>query len=301
MSAVRSPGARRLRRPGGPRLPRSGGRRPGGPRLPRSGGRRRFWRHRRRALGGLMVLAVVLACGWLWLRSSSLVAVRQVSVTGLAGADASQIRQALVARARGMTTLSVDVGSLRAAVSGYAEVQGLRVSTSFPHGLRVHVVEHIPVGVVRLGDREVVVDQSGALLPDAPISGHLPLLQVGVGEGQQSLQDRGGAGAQAIALLAAAPWQMLTRLAWVRVAAGDGLVAGLRSGPELVFGDATRLALKWAAVDAVLADGSAAGASYVDVTDPARPAAGTGQDAPQSPTAATAQAGTAGPSTSTSG
>src|SRR5918992_920846 len=54
----------------------------------------------------------------------------------------------------------------------------------------------------------------------------------------------------------------------------EGLVAELREGPELIFGDATRLRSKWAAAARVLADLEASGASYVDVRIPGRPAAG---------------------------
>jgi cell division protein FtsQ len=48
----------------------------------------------------------------------------------------------------------------------------------------------------------------------------------------------------------------------------------MRRGPELIFGSATRLAAKWAAASAVLADRKARGATYVDLRLPERPAAG---------------------------
>src|ERR671914_803084 len=54
----------------------------------------------------------------------------------------------------------------------------------------------------------------------------------------------------------------------------EGLVAELREGPELIFGDATRLRSKWAAAARVLADLEASGASYIDLRIPGRPAAG---------------------------
>jgi hypothetical protein len=48
----------------------------------------------------------------------------------------------------------------------------------------------------------------------------------------------------------------------------------LRDGPELYFGDASRLAAKWNSAVVVLANSSSAGSAYIDVTDPSRPAAG---------------------------
>ena len=53
-----------------------------------------------------------------------------------------------------------------------------------------------------------------------------------------------------------------------------GWIAPLRDGPLLVFGDATRGAAKWAAAVAVLGDRRSAGATYVDLRLPERPAAG---------------------------
>jgi cell division protein FtsQ len=53
-----------------------------------------------------------------------------------------------------------------------------------------------------------------------------------------------------------------------------GLVARLRNGPDLIFGDTRRLRAKWLAVARVLADKGSQGASYIDVRLPERPAAG---------------------------
>ena len=77
-----------------------------------------------------------------------------------------------------------------------------------------------------------------------------------------------------------------------------GLVAQLRSGPSIYFGDGSDLSAKWAAATEVLADPSSVGATYIDVTDPSRPAAGA---SPQAVAAAgLATSGTDG-TTSTSG
>ena len=75
-------------------------------------------------------------------------------------------------------------------------------------------------------------------------------------------------------MLGSAPYAMLARVSQVTSVAGRGLVAAVRGGPQIVFGDASVPAAKWAAAAAVLADPGSAGAQYIDVTDPARPAAG---------------------------
>jgi cell division protein FtsQ len=59
-----------------------------------------------------------------------------------------------------------------------------------------------------------------------------------------------------------------------------GLTAPLSNGPVLYFGGPERLRAKWTAVARVLADKSSAGATYLDVRLPERPAAG-GLEAPQ--------------------
>ncbi|MCW2983306.1 MAG: FtsQ-type protein, partial [Conexibacter sp.] len=53
-----------------------------------------------------------------------------------------------------------------------------------------------------------------------------------------------------------------------------GLTLVLSSGPDLRFGGADRLAAKWAAAAAVLADSESRGATYLDLRYPERPAAG---------------------------
>ena len=54
-----------------------------------------FARCRTRVVLGIAVLLAVLAPFALWIRTSSLVAVEHVSVTGIDGAQAAQIRRAL--------------------------------------------------------------------------------------------------------------------------------------------------------------------------------------------------------------
>jgi cell division protein FtsQ len=231
-------------------------------------------RFARRLLAGLALLVALLGGGWLWLKDSSLVAVRQVSVIGLSGQEAPQIRAALVARARTMTTLDVREGDLRAAVAPYPVVRALRVTTQFPHGIRIWVSEQIPVGAVLLGARAVPVASDGKILHDLSAAGRLPLIVLPVPPAGSELTDQ--AGRAALAVLASAPWQMLPRLARIRPTARHGLVVQVRRGPALYFGPPSDLAAKWAAADTVLADARSQGALYIDVTDPARPAAGSG-------------------------
>ncbi len=228
----------------------------------------------RRTVLALVALVALLVGGWLWLRDSSLVAVKHVSVSGDGGPDAPQIRDALVAAARTMTTLDVRVDRLRTAVAPYPVVRDVHVSTQFPHGMRIHVIEETPVAVLMANGRAIPVAGDGVLLHDAGPTGTLPVLQLSAPPGGSRLTEPDAL--SAVRLLAAAPYPMLAKVSQVARTGGHGLVAQLRGGPAIYFGDATELSAKWRAAVAVLADPGSAGAAYIDVTEPRRPAAGAG-------------------------
>jgi cell division protein FtsQ len=241
----------------------------------------------------LVVVAVLALLGgaWLWVRDSSLVAVRKVTITGVYGPDATQIRQALTLAARNMTTLDVRLGQLRTAVGPYPVVKDVRVSTQFPHGLRIHVLEQLPVAALVAGGHAVAVSGDGTLLHSVGTRS-LPVIGVRLLPGGSQVTD--GTTLAALALLAATPSRMVPRIAQVTDAAPHGLVAQLRSGPDIYFGDGSKLDAKWTAATEVLADPTSAGAVYIDVTDPSRPVAGA---SPQAVAAAGLSPGPAGSST----
>jgi cell division protein FtsQ len=266
-------------------------------------------RPRLRLLVALAAVILLLGGGWLWLRDSSLVAVRRVSVIGAAGPEAGRIRQALIAAARTMTTLDVHQGDLRNAVQPYPVVKHLEVSTQFPHGMTIHVIEQIPVAAMSVDGHTTAVASDGTLLPGVAVPPQLPLIPLPLAPVGTRLTGSQATGA--VAVLAAAPYQVLSRISQVSTVRGHGLVAQLRNGPSLVFGDTAQLDRKWSAALAVLADSGSADASYIDVSVPGRPAAGAGSlpsssthaaSPATSGTAASASAGapSAGP-TSTSG
>ena len=251
-------------------------------------------RARARLLAALAAVVALLVGGWLWIRDSSLVAVQRVTVVGTSGPDAEQIDHALILAARRMTTLDVSISQLRSAVTRYPVIKDLRVSTQFPHGMRIQVIQENPVATVVLDGRTVAVAADGRLLPDAAQDGSLPTIPVQSARVGSRLTDPQGLAA--VALLAAAPYQLLSHVSQVTTVASHGLVAQLRSGPSIYFGDSSRLAAKWTAATQVLADPGSAGASYIDVRDPERPAAGGGSSA-----STTTGDGGSGASTSTGG
>jgi cell division protein FtsQ len=246
------------------------------PRLPRAGGRALDLLASKRLRRNLLLVAaglVVLAAGYqFWLRDSSLVAVEKVTITGLEASDSERVRLALTSAARSMTTLHVDHDALDRAVAGYPVVRDLEVTTDFPHGLAIHVVEHVPAAVAVGEGGRVAVAGDGTILQGVSADKRLPTVEVEGAMGVERLRDATALASAAIA--GAAPEALRNRLAEVGEDGQLGQVAQLRDGPEVIFGDATRLEAKWAAASRVLADLEASGASYVDVRIPGRPAAG---------------------------
>jgi cell division protein FtsQ len=223
-----------------------------------------------RVVAIVLAMLAVAALGWFWLRDSSLVAVDDVTVTGVSGPDASRIRAVLEDTAHDMTTLHVSEGDLRNAIAAYAQVKDIHVTTDFPHGMNIAVIEHNAVAVIVADGKRVPVSGDGKLLRAVP-AGDLPTVQMSSIPGGDRLSDpRTG---QAVEMLAAAPSALRTRIknAWN---GSHGLTARLNGGPLLYFGSTERLEAKWAAVTRVLEAPAAAGALYLDVRIPERTAAG---------------------------
>lgn len=249
-----------------------------------------------RLVVALIALVALLGGAWLWLRQSSVVAVRRVSVAGASGPDAAHIRSALISAARDMTTLDVQMGHLRTAVSPYPVVKALRVSTQFPHGMRIQVIEQVPVAMVQVDGRRTPVAGDGTLLHDVTIGGQRPTINLSVAPGGTRLT---GIAATEVRMLAAAPDQLLAKVQLASSDATHGLVAQLRDGPRVYFGGADELTAKWDAVVAVLASPSSVGAGYIDVTIPTRPAAGTASDGAAATAAGTPSTSSASASSAT--
>lgn len=229
-------------------------------------------------LGIALAVLALLGGGWLLLRKSPLVSVEHVQIAGVQGVDAGPIDAALRGAARGMSTLNVNTAALRAAVAPYRVVRSLSVSTSFPHGLRIHVVEQLPVAAVGVGGAHTAVAADGVVLgPELLASERVPLPAITLAAG--SPVPLGGhienATARAeLSVLGGAPRVLL---GWVSKVFGgpEGLTVSMRNGMSIYFGDAARPRAKWLSAARVLADPSSAGATYVDVRAPERPAAGT--------------------------
>ncbi len=220
-----------------------------------------------------MLLSVpLLGGGWLWLRGSSLVSVRHVHIAGVEGIDGVQIRTALDDVATRMTTLDFNAAELRSAVAEYPVVGSLRIHTSFPHTVSITVTERPPVAALLSDGQRTAVAADGTVLGPGLLSSSLPTIGTSV-EPTPGARVHESLALAAVAVLAAAPAQ-LERFVVRAYSGPEGLTVAMRNGLLVYFGNDVRPHAKWLSLARVLVSPSAAGASYVDVRLPERPAAG---------------------------
>jgi cell division protein FtsQ len=227
------------------------------------------WVRRATAVGAV---GSVLAAGYmLWLRDSSLVAVREVNVVGVGSAQGEEVRAALTEAARGMTTLHVREDELREVAARYPTVLSVRADVSFPDGLTIEVTEREPVAVVDREGQDLAVAGDGTVLPGAATADlDLPPLEAEAGPSATRLVDDA---LQQARVLGAAPGPMRPLIERsTEDEEGVGIV--LTDGITLLFGDGSQAHAKWAAAAGVLADGELGGLSYIDLRVPERPAVG---------------------------
>jgi cell division protein FtsQ len=241
----------------------------------RLGGLLRTTASRRRVRIAAICLAAglpVLGGGWLWLRHSSFVSVEHVSISGVHGPEAHAIEVALREAAKGMSTLDAKPAVLQAAVSRFPAVSAVRAIPSFPHSMRIEVTQLPPVAALLVGGTRTALAADGTVLGPALLSSALPSVADDVAPGTGG-HVRNTLVLQALAVLGAAPGA-LDRLAAKAYFGPRGLTVAMRDGLLVYFGDETRPHAKWLSLASVLADKTSAGATYVDVRLPGRPAAG---------------------------
>ncbi len=226
---------------------------------------------RRRALALLLLAIALVALYRFWFRDSSFVRVEHVTVSGLTTKDATRIRLALTSAARDMSTMRVNEADLNSAVAGFPVVKEVVAKASFPHTLKIHVIEEQPAAVLEVGGERLLLAPDGTVLRGVTTGHPLALIRSRGAVPQDTLTDR--VPLSALHVAGAVQPELAGRITSI-THGKKGILVHLRDGPLLIFGDDSRPVAKWAAVAAVLADPSSRGASYVDVRLPGRPIAG---------------------------
>lgn len=226
---------------------------------------------RRRLIVAVLLAAALLALYRFWFRDSSFVSVQHVTVTGLTTKDAPRITTALTAAAHDMSTLNLNQSTLNSAVASFPIVKSVEAQASFPHTLKIHVVEQEPVAVLSVDGERLLLAPDGSVLRDVATGHPLALIKSGGAVPQDMLTDR--VALSSLHIAAAAPAALADRIITI-THEKEGIVADMRGGPKLIFGNDSRPYAKWAAAAAVLADPSSKGATYIDVRIPGRAVAG---------------------------
>lgn len=222
-------------------------------------------------LVSFLLLAAIVAGGFMLMRNSSLVEVREVKVVGLSGHYDKDARSAVVAEAMQMTTVNFNAERVQEAAAGFVDVAGVTVETDFPHGATIYLDVRRPVLVARLNGRTVTLSQEGEVITAATSVAGLPKIETSGSVVNNRVT--GGKALAAAKLLGAAPDVLMRKvdaIKWGKF----GIVVSMAKGPDLYFGTSEDATLKWRDAATVLASDAATGASYLDLRVPGRPAVG---------------------------
>ena len=229
-----------------------------GPDDPRTAGQRRRRRVRTLVAASAVVALAVLA---VWVVAfSSLLGVRTVVVRGVHTLSVARVEQ-VAAIASGTPLVRLDTGAIAARVETLPGVRSASVSTSYPSTVTIDVVERRPVGFLRVGGKDVLVDTSGARFRTVTSRpAHLPLLVLPAHAGRATT-------AAVAAVAASLPPSLLPRVASVQ-ALDPGAITLLLHGDRVVhWGSAAQSAAKARVLPVLLRRG----AGMIDVSDPANP------------------------------
>lgn len=230
----------------------------------------------------LAIAAICVTCAggiYALARETSMFAISRIEVRGAPPAVSRNISGALRPFV-GNSLVSLDGAAVVNRLEALPTVVSAKYDRDFPHTLRVHVVPERAVAVLRSGAISWLVSARGRAMATVdrkrfrtlPRIWLPPQTRVDVGS---FLSDDAGTAARALRAFAATGFAR--RAIWARIHDAQ-LTVGLRSGVELRFGAPTDLALKIAVVRSILPTvpvPAAGGPSYLDVSVPERPVAGT--------------------------
>ncbi|GAA1818333.1 hypothetical protein GCM10009682_43750 [Luedemannella flava] len=181
------------------------------------------------AVGGALALAALLA--WV-VFGTSLLGVRQVTVTGISVLTDAQVRAAAAVPAD--TPLArVDLDRVRAAVAALAPVREARVHREWPSTLVIEVEERTPLAAVPVGSSFAVIDAAGvAFRTLAQRPRELPLVVV-PSPGPEDVATR-----SAVRVLGALTPQLREQLVRLLAPSPARIRLELDGGRTIVWGDA---------------------------------------------------------------
>jgi cell division protein FtsQ len=240
----------------------------------------------RRSLAiGLGVLALAFG-GYLIARESSLFAINRIEVRGGSPRVAHQVDAALASLV-GRPLVGLDGSGVLAKVDALPTVVSASYDRDFPHTLRILVVAERPAAVLRRGVDSWLVSTRGRVMEPLSTTAapKLPRIWISTSTPVRVGADLTTPGAAKAAAAAGSAGTFGSRIASVSIA-GGAVVFHLRSGLELLLGNARDVKLKVAVAERILRM-VPIGSTYLDVSVPGRPASGTGRPPSVTPPSST--------------
>lgn len=186
-------------------------------------------------IGVIALVLLLLSAGWLALFSSVL-AVRQVIVTGARDLSAAQVRD-VAAVPIGRPLLRLDLDAIARRTAQIPQVASAEVIRDWPRTVTVRVVERRPVLAVQQPGGYLMVDRSGLAYE---MRGSIPsgVVNAQVNPDNRSLLTEVGVVSTAL------PAGLRKRVQRVSAISTDGITLTLDSGVVVVWGNSTDSALK---------------------------------------------------------
>lgn len=214
---------------------------------------------RRWLLVGAGVVVFALLAAWLVAYSPAF-AVRHVEVLGANQVGVAAVEEAADV-AHGTPLLQLDTSAVVARVERLADVRSATARTSFPSTLIITVVARRPVGYLRDGRRDVLVDSTGAKYRTVSrLPGKLPRLVLPSDASASTT-------AAAASVAAALPQELLRHIASVQALDPQAITLLLRGERVVHWGSAAQSAAKARVLPVLLRTS----ATQIDVSNPAQP------------------------------
>lgn len=231
----------------------------------------------------LTAFAIVLATlgALLLARETSIFGVRTIAVEGAPAGVSNQVERALRGT-HGESLVALDLAAARRDVLALSTVAAVSFDRAYPHTLRVSVTPERPVAVVRQGTTSTLVSERGRVIARVKRGARPELARVWAPRSVVLATGELVDGDLATAIVAVSPLagtSFPARVTSVTVT-GSALTLRLRSGLELRLGDTADVKLKLAVAAKVLPL-VRPGSTYLDVSAPERPVAGSDATYPQ--------------------
>ncbi|HKU31127.1 MAG TPA: cell division protein FtsQ/DivIB [Arthrobacter sp.] len=203
-------------------------------------------RKRRRTVLTVLAVVVVLVAGIIVATIYSPVfAVRTVTVDGVKMLQPVAVQQAL-APIKGKPLPQINDAEIATLLKPLVQVRSVTTEARPPSELLVHVVERVPVALVKNGDAYMLVDVDGVQLGSTPDSSSVPLPII---DGQGTNPDLFKA---ITAVLATLPSDVLAKMASASATSPDAVQLKLNDGKTVVWGNADEKELKARVLEALI-------------------------------------------------